>query len=158
MHLLFQSFTPYVKCLSMTLLMSINPFLGRPCRDWSVEIALGDWQNESVATATATCLARCIGFCTRFRGFLCNNGLLPSIPENGRDPKFALILVRSAVHDSTTKNLDNNILKVVTCETGKILPAGCPQSCPVDALSRPKKGGLGRPGRLLNSGWYCTPT
>ena len=28
------------------------------------------------------------------------------------------------------------------------------QSCPVEALSNPKKGGLGRPGRLLNSGWY----
>ena len=28
------------------------------------------------------------------------------------------------------------------------------QSCPVEALSNPKNGGLGRPGRLLNSGWY----
>ena len=31
-------------------------------------------------------------------------------------------------------------------------------SCPVAAFRSPRKGGLGRCGRDLNSGWYCVPT
>lgn len=39
-HLLFHPFTPSVNCRSMTSLISINPLIGRPCRDCYVENSL----------------------------------------------------------------------------------------------------------------------